>query len=234
MKNDELIARIENRLAELGRSPITAATKAGLERTYIRDFLIGRKKSIGTDRLEKVARGLDWTVSDLTGVGPFPTARPSIQEVIPAPDQEPPLERLGVHDLPVLGITMGGRKDKRGPDFWMNGEVIRYAPRPRSLEGRKDSFGLYVDGASMEPKYSAGDMVVVERRAPAPGDDVVIELKSDDPADEHDNPSFLKQFVARRGTTITVRQFNPKRELTFDLKEIKNLFRVIPVKELMG
>lgn len=208
-------------------------------RSIRRNLENGTQQGVSTETVRKFEA---WFATTKTaGEQPFRapvggrTHRPPIfQEVIPVPDQESPLDRLGPNTLPVLGITMGGRSDKRGPDFWMNGEVVRYAPRPRSLEGRKDAFGLYVDGTSMEPKYAAGDMVVVEKRPPAPGDDVVIELNSTDPADEHDNPSFIKQFVGRRGSTITVRQFNPKKELTFDLKEIKNLFRVIPVKELMA
>lgn len=188
------------------------------------------------DNIAKIANFLGVSAGYLLGSEDEDGRRPDppVQEVIPAPDQESPLDRLGPATLPILGITMGGRSDKRGPDFWMNGEIIRYAPRPRRLEGQKDVFGLYVDGTSMEPRYHAKDLVVVERTTPAPGDDVVIELKSGDPNDEHDNPSFIKQFVSRRGSTITVKQFNPKKELTFDLKEIKNLFRVIPLKELMS
>lgn len=187
------------------------------------------------EKIAKIANFLGVTAGWLLGSEDADGRRePPIQEVIPAPDQESPLERLGPNTLPILGISMGGRPDKRGPDFWMNGETVRMAPRPRRLEGQKDVFGLYVDGSSMEPRYHAKDLVVVEKTTPAPGDDVVIELKSSDPHDEHDNPSFIKQFVSRRGSTITVKQFNPKKELTFDLKEIKNLFRVIPLKELMS
>lgn len=210
------------------RGPYTQAAlakKLGVEQPQISRWLKGAKLK-GNNLLAIFA--LHEAVSGVV------TRPPPIQEVIPAPDKESPLDRLGPNTLPILGVTMGGRSDKRGPDFWMNGEVVRYAPRPRRLEGQKDVFGLYVDGTSMEPRYYAKDLVVVERTTPAPGDDVVIELKSTDPADEHDNPSFIKQFVGRRGSTITVRQFNPKKELTFDLKEIKNLFRVIPVKELMA
>jgi phage repressor protein C with HTH and peptisase S24 domain len=116
----------------------------------------------------------------------------------------------------------------------MNGETVARVARPRKLEGRRNAFGLYVDGSSMEPRYFAGDLVVVEKVPPAPGDDIVIELKPPRGEDDADNPSFLKRLVARRGGFITVEQFNPPKRLDFDLKEIKNLFRVIPLKELMG
>src|ERR1700744_2032741 len=65
--------RILDRLAELKRSPITAATSVGLERTYLRDFVKGKKDSLRSDKYDQVAQALDWSVSQLLGV-------PALQE----------------------------------------------------------------------------------------------------------------------------------------------------------
>ncbi len=159
------------------------------------------------------------------------------QEVYPVGETEPILRRLGPHTLPVLGITMAGDTDDdpdRPADFWMNGEVVNYVARPRSLENAKDAFALNVDGTSMIPRYRTKDMVVVQKVAPTSGDDVVIELKPRAEADEGGNPSFLKEFVRRAGGSIIVKQYNPEKEIVFELKEIKNMFRVIPTRELLG
>lgn len=184
-------------------------------------------------KLISVGRLLEIDV-DAAMRGEQKTALNSI-EVTSAPEFGDPRDRLGAPDLPVLGVTLGGRDDARGPDFWMNGETVSFVSRPRKLVGRTNVFALYVDGDSMVPRYQARDLVVVERAVPAPGDDVVIELRPPR-GDDHglENPSFLKQLVARRGSFISVRQFNPPKDIEFDLKEIKNLFRVIPLKELMG
>ncbi|ABS14259.1 helix-turn-helix domain-containing protein [Brucella anthropi] len=56
--NDSLRSRIEERVNTLGISPITLAKSAGLERGYINDLLIGRKKSIRGDKLNIVAKAL--------------------------------------------------------------------------------------------------------------------------------------------------------------------------------
>jgi transcriptional regulator with XRE-family HTH domain len=183
------------------------------------------------DKITTIAQFLgqttDWLLDNAGG------AENVKREVAPAPEFTELKGRLGAPSLPVLGITMGGQSDDRGPDFWMNGETVAHVARPRKLEGRNNVFGLYVDGDSMEPRFFARDLVIVEKATPAPGDDVVIELKSRG-NDGEDNPSFIKRFVSRRGSYIVVEQFNPAKEIEFELKEIKNLFRVIPLKELMG
>ncbi len=70
MSDNDLRSRIQNRLLELGRSPITAAVSVGLERTYIRDYVNGRKDFIRLDKRALVAQALDWSVDQLMNDGP--------------------------------------------------------------------------------------------------------------------------------------------------------------------
>jgi hypothetical protein len=58
---------MKRQLRLLGRSPIEAAAKGGLERNYIRDLVEGKKESIGMDKIDQVAKGLDWTRAELQG-----------------------------------------------------------------------------------------------------------------------------------------------------------------------
>ena len=46
---------VEERLSALKKRPITAATEAGLERSYLRDLIVGKKQTIRADMIEKVA-----------------------------------------------------------------------------------------------------------------------------------------------------------------------------------
>lgn len=46
------------RLAELGLSPITAALSVDLDRYFIRDLVAGKKATVGSGSLPKVARAL--------------------------------------------------------------------------------------------------------------------------------------------------------------------------------
>lgn len=46
------------RLQQIGKGPVEAAVEAGLERTFIRDLIEGRKASVRTDKLADLARAL--------------------------------------------------------------------------------------------------------------------------------------------------------------------------------
>ena len=54
----ELREIVQIRLQQLEVGPVEAATAAGLERTYIRDIVEGKKKSVRTDKLQALADAL--------------------------------------------------------------------------------------------------------------------------------------------------------------------------------
>ena len=60
-----LARSVQARLNQLGRNPFEAARKGGLERSFINDILIGRKKSVRGDNIGRLATALDWTVADM-------------------------------------------------------------------------------------------------------------------------------------------------------------------------
>lgn len=57
---------VELRLGELGLGPVEAATAAGIERTYIRDIIEGKKKSVRNDKLPGLARALRLDAASLS------------------------------------------------------------------------------------------------------------------------------------------------------------------------
>lgn len=63
----DLGQRVRRRLTQLGRSPIEAAQRVGLERNYLRDLTKDKKNSLNQRHLSKVAAALDWTVGQLLG-----------------------------------------------------------------------------------------------------------------------------------------------------------------------
>ena len=56
----ELQRAVMARLKELDRNPFEAARLGGLDRSFVNDILIGRKRSVRGDNLERLARALDW------------------------------------------------------------------------------------------------------------------------------------------------------------------------------
>jgi phage repressor protein C with HTH and peptisase S24 domain len=92
---------------------------------------------------------------------------------------------------------------------------------------------LYVRNDSMAPKFEEGERLYVDpHRTPRPSDYVVVELHGT----EHGDPGkgFVKRLVRRTASRLVVAQFNPPKELEFDLREVKSLHRIIPADELLG
>ena len=159
---------------------------------------------------------------------PLPEPNADLSRIEDAP---PRRAFQGPRDVPVKGTAVGGG-DGDG-DFRFNGDDIDWAPRPSGIAGRKGVYALYVQNDSMYPRYRDGARLYVDaNRRPAPGDDVVVELY---PSEEDGAGSgYIKAFVKQTATTVVVEQFNPARQIVFDLHAVKSLHRVIPQDELLG
>ncbi|MGX5776970.1 helix-turn-helix domain-containing protein [Methylorubrum zatmanii] len=133
-------------------------------------------------------------------------------------------------DIPVLGVSMGGSNH----DFQFNGETVDYVRRPAGIAKARRPYAVYVVGESMYPAYKEGALIYVNPDKPAAiGDDVVIELISLDGTSEN-GPAYIKRLKKRSPTIITVEQFNPAKDISFKIEQIKTLHRVVPWNELLG
>jgi phage repressor protein C with HTH and peptisase S24 domain len=94
-------------------------------------------------------------------------------------------------------------------------------------------FALYIRGTTMEPRFHEGDLVYVDSGRPAePGDDVLIELHPDEP--DGIRPAFIRRLISSAADAIVVRQHNPKREMTVDLKNIARVRHIMTLAEIVG
>ena len=205
----------------------------GRNHAYLFQFITkGTPRKLDEDDRKKLASLMDVDEADLMGDREGTATSIVVpKEVIPGPDVDP--SDIGARDVPVLGTAMGGTSaDERGVDFWLSGDIENHVARPKGLARAANVFCLYIGGDSMEPRFEERDMVFVQKTMPGIGDDVIIELHP--PIEGSDHPTFIKRLVRRNQSFITVKQYNPPKELEFSFKEIKNLFRVIPTKELMG
>jgi SOS-response transcriptional repressor LexA len=75
---------VEQRLAQIQLGPIEAATRVKLERTFIRDIVEGRKKSVGINKIAKLAEALSLDASALAKgqLVPSPTEPPATGSLI--------------------------------------------------------------------------------------------------------------------------------------------------------
>ncbi|MEM9378177.1 MAG: helix-turn-helix transcriptional regulator [Pseudomonadota bacterium] len=75
--------RVQQRLNELGKKPKPTSIEAGLNETFIRDYLTGRTSKISVENLEKLALALETSFEWLrTGVDPTGAIPPQTGEVV--------------------------------------------------------------------------------------------------------------------------------------------------------
>lgn len=143
-----------------------------------------------------------------------------------------PSKALLPHDVPELGVTVGGAGDDDAV-FELNGTTADYHPRPPGLSRRPNVFVLRVSNSSMSPRFEDGDLEYIELKNPAVGEYVVVE---EHPKEEGAaGRSFIKRLVKSDARKIVVEQFNPPGFMEFGRNEIRRLFRVITSKrELFG
>lgn len=131
-------------------------------------------------------------------------------------------------DVPVKGIAVAGEDG----DFLFNGETADWVTRPPGLANSKDIFALHVVSDSMYPAWREGSVIyVTPHRPPTSGEDCIIELL---PTEEGSpGPAYFKRYKGRSGSRIIVEQFNPPKDLEFDVRAVR-LYRVIPWEEALG
>ena len=193
MSDNELRTRIQNRLTELGRSPITAAVSVGLERTYIRDFVNGRKDSIRLDKRALVAQALDWSVDQLMNEGARGASRVSTVtgDLL-----------VGARDFPIYAAAQGGNGH-----MIVHTDVMEYVKRPVILEGVPDSYGILIVGDSMVPAYRPGDMALIHPRRPPERDTDVVLYDQDHRTGEA--KAMIKRLIGFNDRSWKLEQYNP-------------------------
>lgn len=134
---------------------------------------------------------------------------------------------VGDEWMDVRGVTVGG-----DDSFFYFGDVIDQVRRPPGIRNAKNVAALNVAGESMVPRFKSGELIYVQQRLAAPGDDVVVELY---PENEGDAPkAFLKEMTRRTGRRIYCKQHNPPADIEFDAGEVKTVWRVLTMRDLLG
>lgn len=212
-----------------GKGPTEVAEAIGTNRQNVTRWSKGQRK-LTVAWAKKIAPVVNSTPEKLLLEGDTSvplTIRPS------GPEQSD-VEKVGegwpdVGDdwMDVRGVTVGGAD----AGFYF-GDVIDQVRRPPGIRNAKNVAALNATGDSMVPRFRPGELVYVQLREPAPGDDVVVELY---PENEGDAPkAFLKEMTKTTGRKLYCKQHNPKREIEFDRGEVHRLWRVLTLRDLLG
>lgn len=216
MTDQELTERIRSRLAELRRSPVTAAVNAGLERTYLLDLLKGRKKSIKRDNYPKIAAALDWNVVQMLNEGPVTTD--GVESFVPR--VVPGAELVGERDLPIYAATAGG-----DGHMIVTTDIIERVRRPAVLEGVSGAYGILIVGGSLEKAYRPGDMALVHPHLQPMNDEVHVFYDHDPRTGEAE--SIIKNLLSYTADKWRLEQFNPEKKFSVDRVDWPIAHRVV-------
>ncbi|MEN2977881.1 S24 family peptidase [Tistrella bauzanensis] len=224
MKAQEIVQRIEERLAVLKLSDRAASLRAGLQPDAIRSI---RRGSVPrTDRIERLAQALGVSVEWLLSGAPTadqPTATPA-----PPPfEMAAPIDMTSgrgsspsrTRDLPVHGAA--GLSD----GFIFDGRPREWTARPEALDGAPNGYAVYVRGDSMQPRYLAGELVHVNPNRPiTPGCYAVVLIRQDDGAPLR---GLIRQYVGQSAETITLRALHPDAVTAYSTDEVAAIHRIV-------
>jgi phage repressor protein C with HTH and peptisase S24 domain len=227
----------QNRIRELrkarGLTLEELSEKTGLSPSYVQRLEDG-KRNLGTKHFDNFATALAVSPRELLEGEPSPETPAPARIIRPSGPESSEVVKVGEgwpdtgeEWMDVRGVTVGG-----DDSFFYFGDVIDQVRRPPGIRNAKNVAALNVAGESMVPRFAPGELIYVQHRAPAPGDDVVVELY---PENDGDPPkSFLKRLVRKTGPRLYCRQFNPASDLEFDNGEVKILWRVLTLRDLLG
>lgn len=143
--------------------------------------------------------------------------------------------------LPVYGAALGAEEVIDGEAVELTtlnrAEIIEHRERPPILNGKRDVYGLYVQGSSMDPAFDDGDLLVVQKTtAISVGDFVVVYIR---PKGEHDDGEtaenvLIKRLVRRTAQYIELRQYQP--DLTFRIpsSDVLRIDKALRIKDILS
>lgn len=131
--------------------------------------------------------------------------------------------------IPILGTAAGSHL--QGADTF-GGDTINYVDAPPMLEGAVGVYGLYITGASMEPMFKHGGLVVASMHKPARiGDAVVLQEKIGDSQVIRATVGILQ---ALSDTRVRLRKLNPDAMIDFPVRNVYAMHRLLDFTDILG
>jgi hypothetical protein len=144
-------------------------------------------------------------------------------------------------NLPVYGTAFGATSRQIDGEAieqttLNTGDTLEYVKRPAILKGKRQAYGLHVQGSSMHPALPDGEMVVACRDMPlAVGDNVVVYMRNVEHDDGETARSVLvKELVRRSATYVELRQYDPRMDFRLPMDEVLRIDRILTRREMLS
>lgn len=175
------------------------ARASGIDAPKIKSYFQGRAHNPRGNEIETLARAVNGDAFFIKHGFEKPNAKPA-PDLVPLP----PRHELP-RDVPVLGSGTAGHDGAINMDG-----PVDYIRRPPALAHARDTYGVFVTGDSMEPRYFAGDPVYVSSARPVRiGDHVVVQCRISDGDQDERVVAFVKRVSGKRSGKWTFTQHNP-------------------------
>lgn len=236
-----LLSRVDQRLAEMGKSRYWLSKEAseGKSTKVLAD--VERRRAVPKEaRLRRIAELLDVSVDWL--MGRTENRAPVRSEVGLLHDVrldfrhepgEPGIPVVGTGDCADLtveddeGHKLQVERSSFDPDYH-----VTFVTRPPALRGDRQAYAIYFHGSSMEPRYYAGEIGIVQpSRHAGPGDFVVAQLREE--GTEEVVSVLVKRLVRSTTAYIELEQFNPPLTFRLPRAKVKHIHRIVPPSELL-
>ncbi len=224
--SETLHDRIRQRMSLLGLNPSSTSLKAELSRETVRKLLENPEQLPTGKTLQALARALETSEQWLLSGGEVGIA---LKREVRATDVSMPLPFEMPKDVPVMGTAAGSHE--RGA-FQLSSEPIDYVRRPPTLMHAKNIYSLYVEGESMVPQFSPGDLLFLNPdKPPHIGDPVVIQVQT---SAEGNFEATLGILLKRTAGTVTIQKHNPSAMIEIDRATIAYMHKVLTPNEIYG
>lgn len=173
----------------------------------------------------------------LTGLSP---AAPESNASQPIAYEGSSMQRMD-KTLPVYGSALGAEQVIDGEAVELTtlnrAEVIEHRERPPILNGKRDVYGLYVQGSSMDPAFDDGDLLVVQKTAAISiGDFVVVYIRAKGEHDDGETAEnvLIKRLVRRTAQYIELRQYQPDITFRIPREDVLRIDKALRTKDLLS
>lgn len=212
MKHEEIWRALDTLAAESGLSPSGLAKRAGLDATTFnpskRRMPDGRARWPSTESVAKVLEATGATLENFTSLVTGARAISSAAS-----------SRSAGRRIPLIGLAQAGGDGFFDDGGYPVGGGWDEVTLPETAD--PNAYAVEISGASMEPAFRDGDIVIVSPVAPVRrGDRVVVRT--------HGGEVMAKQLVRRSAKRLELRSINPDyRDYAFELAEIAWIHRII-------
>lgn len=214
--------RIRDARKAKGLTQEALAEILGVERPAISQWETG-KTNVDPKNMKNLADALSVSVAYLSGEEDEPSNVSS-----PVSQSGQRFARNRRQQYPVWGTVECGED---GVFQITEGTAVAWNNTPPALEDIPGLYGVFAEGASMQPRFFPGELLLVNpRRSVSPGRDVIVQLR---PKIEGDSPrALLKRLVRKNSEEIEVEQYNPPKRRVIKMKDILSIHLVLDRDEM--